>query len=210
MIILMQVVLVIFVIVVFAELLWRTKMLESEYSRKLVHIMVGSFAAFWGFFLSDTQILLMAVSMFSVVLASRVFKLFASIHSVNRKTWGELFFPIGIALCALLTDSPWIFLAAVLHVSLADGLAALIGKNYVKKYGYKVLGQQKTVVGSLTFFNASLAIVLVITLLASELSINLVIALMLPLVATIAENIGFYGSDDVLVPTSVVVMLSGL
>jgi phytol kinase len=210
MLILLQVVLVIFAIVVFAELLWRTKILESEYSRKLIHILVGSFAASWAFYLNDTQIVLLASAMFGVVLISRVFRLFASIHTVNRKTWGELFFPLGIALCALLTDSPWIFLAAILHVSVADGLAALIGRKYVKKHGYRIFGQQKTLVGSLTFFNTSLAIILAVTLLAPELSIHLMLAITLPLTATVAENIGLYGSDDVLIPIAVVAMFSSL
>jgi phytol kinase len=208
--ILLLVILIIFVIVVIAELLWRTNILRSEYSRKLIHILVGSFAASWGFFLRDNQILLLAIAMFMVVLISRVFKIFSSIHMVNRKTWGELFFPLGIALSALLTDSPWIFLAAVLHVSLADGLAALIGRKYVKKYGYTVFGQQKTIVGSLTFLNISLAIILAVMVLAPDLSIHIAVVFALPLVATIAEVLGVFGSDDVLIPLAVVAALSNL
>lgn len=63
----------IFCIVVFAEILWRSKILRSEHSRKLVHILVGTFAAFWGFFLDNNQILLLAAAMFLVVLTSRFF-----------------------------------------------------------------------------------------------------------------------------------------
>lgn len=210
MIILLKTVLAIFAIVVLAEVLWRAKILESERSRKLVHIGVGTFAASWGFYLDDNQILLLAAAMFLVVLVSRLLGLFGSIHSVKRKTWGELFFPLGIALTALLTDSPWIYLAAILHVSLADGLAALIGTKYIRKHGYKVFKQQKTLVGTLTFFNVSIFITLAVVLLSSELQGNFVVILLIPILATAAENTGLYGTDDVVVPLAVMALLSYL
>lgn len=210
MVILFQTILGIFAIVVLAEVLWRAKLLESEHSRKLIHILVGTFTASWMFFLEGRQIVLLAVAMFAVVLVSRIFGLLSSIHSVKRKTWGELFFPLGIALCAVITDSPWVFLAALLHVSLADGLAAIVGSRYIKKHGYKVLKQQKTLVGTLTFFNASLFITLLVVVLAPELQGNVLVVMVVPLVATIAENVGLYGSDDLLVPAIVTVLLMNL
>lgn len=210
MVILLQTVLVIFAIVVLAEVLWRSKQLRSEYSRKFIHIMVGTFAAFWGFFLDDGQILALAAAMFVIVLTSRLFSIFQSIHTVSRKTWGELFFPVGIATTALMTESPWVFMAALLHVSIADGLAALIGSRYVRKHGYKVFKQQKTIVGTLTFFNASVFITLLTVLLAPELQGNLLVILLVPLMATIIENVGHYGADDLLVPIAVAALLGSL
>lgn len=208
MILLLQTAAAIFLILVVAEVLWRAKLLEAEHSRKLVHIVVGTFAATWAFYMQDQQILLLAGAMFLVVVISRLLGIFSSIHSVKRKTWGELFFPIGIALSALLTDSPWIFLAAILHVSLADGLAAVVGRRYVRTHGYKVLGQQKTLVGSLAFFNASLFIVISIVLLVPELQLIPTVLLLVPALATAAENLGLYGSDDLLVPLIVTVLLT--
>ena len=208
MILLFQTAAAIFLILVVAEVLWRAKLLEAEHSRKLVHIVVGTFAASWAFYMNDQQIVLLAGAMFLVVVISRLLGIFSSIHSVKRKTWGELFFPVGIALSALLTDSPWIFLAAILHVSLADGLAAVVGRRYVRTHGYKVLGQQKTLVGSLAFFNASLFIVISIVLLVPELQFIPIVLLLVPALATAAENLGLYGSDDLLVPLIVTVLLT--
>lgn len=210
MIALFQIVCIIFVIVVLAEALWRLKLLESEYSRKLVHILVGTFAATWAFFLSEALILLLAGMMFLVVLISRFFGLFSSIHSVKRKTWGELFFPLGIAGTALIADSPWIFLAALLHVGLADGLAALIGKKYIKKHGYKVLGTQKTVVGSLVFLGVSLVILSTTVAIEPDVALSFLSLSIVSLAATLAENIGVYGSDDTLIPVVVSLLLVGL
>lgn len=207
---LLGVVLGIFVIVVSAELLWRAKILRSEFSRKLIHILVGCFAATWGFFLTDNQIYLLAGAMFLVVMLSRLLGIFQSIHSVSRKTWGELFFPLGIAAAALLTDSPWVFLAAVLHVGIADGLAAVFGSRYIKRYGYKVFKHQKTIVGTLVFFNASVVIITLSILFATELQGNFLVVLLVPLIATVIENIAQYGTDDLLVPVTVSLLLSSL
>jgi phytol kinase len=208
--VLLKVVLAIFIIVVSAEVLWRNKILRSEPSRKLVHILVGTYVASWGFFLADQQILLLAAAMFGVVLASRYLGVLGSIHNVQRKTWGELFFPIGIASCAVLTGSPWIFMAAMLHVSVADGLAAVVGSNYIKKHGYKIFNQQKTIVGSLIFFNASIFITLAATLLAPELQGSVLVVLIVPLLSLAAENIAVYGADDLFVPVVVVLVMNAL
>ncbi|MBA3758095.1 hypothetical protein H0X10_00465 [Candidatus Saccharibacteria bacterium] len=203
-------IIVIFIVIIVTEALWRAKILRNEPARKLVHILVGTFVASWAFFLDDKSIVLLAVAMFAVVLISRTFGIFRSIHSVTRKTWGELFFPLGIVACALLTDSPWIFAAAMLHVSIADGLAAVVGVKYHRKYGYKVFHQQKTSVGTLTFFNASLFITLATVLLAPELQGNLLIIVLVPLASTLAENLTPYGADDLLVPLTVTGLLLSL
>ena len=194
---------VIFVIVVATEFLWRMKLLTSERSRKLVHISVGTFASSWAFFLSQSQIIVLGVLMLAVVIVSRLLKIFSSIHSVKRKTLGEIFFPLGIIICALLTDSPWIYMAALLHVSIADGLAALIGTHYIRKHGYMIFNHQKTVVGTLIFFNASVAITLLTAIAAPELRANPLMVFSIPVLATLAENIGFYGADDLLLPVLV-------
>lgn len=200
-------VLMIFVIVVFTEYIWRAKLLRNEHARKLVHILVGTYAAFWGFYLSTNQILLLAAAMLTVVMVSRTFSIFRSIHAVQRKTWGELFFPATIALCALLTDSPWIFMAALLHVSIADGLAAVIGTKYIRSHGYKIFGHQKTIVGTLVFLISSVLIILATVLFAPDLQVTNLVFLLAPFIATLAENIGFYGTDDLLVPLSIVAAL---
>lgn len=205
---LLAVVFVIFCIVVTAELLWRQKVIRTEQSRKLVHIGVGVFASTWGFFLTQNQIILLAGLLFVVVLFSRIFNIFGSIHKVSRRTLGELFFPLGIALTALLAGSSWVFMAAMLHVGVADGLAALMGVNYVDKHGYKVFGQQKTVVGSVVFAIASLAIVVMTMLASPELTANVVVLLAVPLLSTFAENVALFGSDDVVVPVVVALVMN--
>lgn len=208
MVVLLKVLIAIFVVVVSAEVLWRNKILHSELSRKLVHVLVGTFVASWGFFLTTQQILILATAMLLVVFTSRHLGILKAIHSVNRKTWGELFFPLGIAVCAILTSSPWIFMAAMLHVSLADGMAAIVGSNYIKEHGYKIFRQQKTIVGSLVFIIASLFITLVVAVLAPELRGSSLAILLIPLFSVLTENISGYGADDFFVPVVVTIAMN--
>lgn len=153
------------------------------------------------------------IAMFVVVIFSKSFRIFKSIHGVKRFTVGELLFPVGIFLASLLTQSPWILSAAILHMSVADGFAALVGVRYMKKPGsYNFFGQTKTLMGSLTFFAISCLITVWIVL-AAPTGFGpeaLAMALLLPFLATTLEAIAPFGSDNLLIPLLVVGFLNRL
>ncbi|HET7630139.1 MAG TPA: hypothetical protein VFK03_02085, partial [Candidatus Saccharimonadales bacterium] len=124
---------------------------HGEASRKLIHISVGTFVAFWPLFLSWQQIELLSLAFVGAVLISRQFHVFKAIHSVQRPTWGELYFGIAVGLVAMLTHEPAIYVAALLHMSLADGLAAIVGHRYGHRYVYRIFGSSKSRLGTATF-----------------------------------------------------------
>src|SRR6478752_7428920 len=140
---------VIFVIVIFAEYLSRYKGVHSELTRKIVHVLVGMFVAFWPFFLSWRQIQLLSVMFLVVVLLSIKFGIFSSVHAISRKSMGEVLFAIIIGILAFISSNQWIFAAAMLHLSLADGLAAVIGLAYGEHNSYRIMGRTKSLAGSL-------------------------------------------------------------
>ena len=70
------VVAVVFLLVVLAEILWHHHDLDPEYTRKFVHITVGTFVAFWPFILSPLEIALLSLAFVSVVGASNKFGVF--------------------------------------------------------------------------------------------------------------------------------------
>src|SRR6185436_5556240 len=121
---------VVFLILVFAEYLSRYKGVHSELTRKIVHVLVGMFVAFWPFFLSWQQIQVLSLLFLVVVVISIKLNIFGSIHAVSRNKMGEVLFAVIIGLLAFISSDPWIFAAAMLHLSLADGLAAVIGLAY--------------------------------------------------------------------------------
>jgi phytol kinase len=188
-----------FVVLVASELWWHKHQPNSELSRKFIHITIGSFAAFWPFFLSWNQILFLGVAFVGAVCVSRYLDVFKAIHSVERPTWGEVYFAIAVGLLALLTHDRYIYMAALLTMSLADGLAAVIGVRYGKDNSYKIFRHIKSVIGSLTFFVIT-ASILVGYAVVSHAALRPLDIFALSLMATAVENIAVFGLDNLLVP----------
>lgn len=201
----------IFLILIFSEYLWNTKRITTrEASRKLVHMATGTFIAFWPFFMSFAWIQALSVLLLVVVFASKRLHIFKSIHGVPRPTYGEVLFAVGIFLSATFAQTEWIYTAAVLHLALADGIAALVGIRFIKRFSYTVFGQTKTIIGSLAFYLVSLAITTAVVVLdpVDYGSTGQVIVIWLPVSATLLENIGVYGTDNLFVPVLVVGVLN--
>lgn len=195
----------VFVILLVAEYLFRIKHLPSEITRKLIHIGVGSFAAFWPFFLSWNQIELLAIFFFIGISISRILTIFGSIHIIERRTIGELLFAVSIGLAALITHDRLIYMAALLNLSLGDGLAAIFGSRYGKKHRYKVFNHTKSTTGTAIFWLCSMVILLIYFV--SSHFFSWPILLGLPLATCLIENIGVNGTDNLLVPIAVVLAL---
>lgn len=200
-------VLVVFALLCFSEVWWRSTKVHSEISRKFVHITVGSFVAFWPFFLTWREIELLSLAFLIVVSLSKYLHILNAIHSVQRPTWGEIFFALAVGAVALITHNKWIYMTALLQMSLADGLAAIIGMRYGKRQTYLIFGQVKSVIGSLTFF-----IVSFLTLLSyihfSGSHLNLLDMLGLAVGASFIENLGVMGLDNLFVPILIAVSLT--
>ena len=197
----------VFVLLRLAELLRKKGYIHGEISRKFVHIAVGSFVASWAFFMSTWMIAFMCGAFFTVVLASRYFKLFPAIYNVSRQTWGDILFPIGIVLCALISKSPYIFAASILHLSLGDGLAAVVGETHGRKNSYKIFGNKKSIAGSLTFFVVSTSIIAALVVLQGSGVFNYKL-LLIPAILMVLENISWNGFDNIFVPLFCAILLN--
>lgn len=190
------------------EWLWRKKSIEPETARKIVHILVGTFIAFWPLYMSWQTIQLLSLALFVGVLISYQFGVFGAIHNVKRRTSGELWYPIGIGLAALMTTQPWIFCVAVLHLSLADGIAAIVGSKYGIMH-YKIGEHTRSIIGSLAFLViSSLLCIFAFVALKNELpGVSLIVFAVTPFLATAVESISRHGLDNVLIPLAVVFAL---
>ena len=193
-------------VLVLNELWWRQHNPRGELSRKMVHIIVGSFVAFWPFYLSWEAIEFLSLAFLVVVIISKYLNVFHAIHSVQRPTWGELFFALAVGGVALITHDKWIFMVAILQMSLADGLAAVIGTRYAKRAKYSIFGHTKSFIGSLTFLLVSLVLMLVYSVLAPNTEFTYVLVL-IALGTTLVENFSVYGLDNFLVPIATAVAL---
>ena len=180
-----------------------------ELNRKFVHITVGSFVAFWPLILTWNQIIFLSAAFVLVISISKTFNIFKSIHGVKRATWGEVYFGLVVGLLALVTQDGWIYMTALLHMSLADGLAAVIGMRFGKKNRYSVLGSLKSLVGTMTFFVISLVLLAVYNL-SPDVHVPMLALIGLAASATALENFGMRGIDNLTVPVLIAVTLSVL
>lgn len=196
---------IVFVILVASELWWRLRHPKSELSRKFIHITVGSFVAFWPFFLSWNQIRILALGFVVTVAISKWFHIFRSIHSVQRPTWGEVYFAIVVGAVSFVTHSKAIYAVSLLQMSLADGLAAIVGVRYGRRNRYHIFGNLKSVIGTLTFLVSSLLILVGYSLHSHHLSVAYIIGL--SLTATAAENIAIGGLDNLIIPFLIALVL---
>jgi dolichol kinase len=200
----------IFALLCVTELLWRRGKLRVEASRKVIHIGTGVIIAFLPYFLSWTAIQLLSLALLIVIVISYKLNIFRSIHSVKRITKGEILYPIGIGLCALLEPAPWVFAIAILHLALADGIAALIGVHYGKRTAYTIISHGKSLAGSAAFFIVSFCIFAGASVLVADdkLPAYYVSFAGAALILTVVENVSWYGLDDITVPVSVIVILT--
>ena len=162
---------------------WR---ISPELTRQYVHLLSGVAAVFFAIWLTrDELIALSAVFLVGLFISKRL-SLLQSIHRVRRTTWGELFFPAGIALAAVLylPHSPNLYTLSVLIMALSDPLANLVGRRVAK--GRTVFG--KSLAGSATFFAC--------TLVLSLFFLHPVPALVVGALATVVEALSPNGSDN--------------
>jgi phytol kinase len=197
-------------ILLITEKLSRQKKLSIELSRKIPHIVGGIAIATWPFFVGMDTIVVLGALFFIGTLLVRKLNLFAHARSVDRRSWGEPLFALGITLAALMHPANWVFVAAVLYMALADAAAALAGKS-LGKHGYQVLGQKKTVEGSVTFLIVATIITAYIVFIApSGLELTWPVVLWLPLIAMLTEAAAPFGIDNIAIPLLVAAVLSSL
>jgi dolichol kinase len=198
---------VIVLILYFAERGSRAKHLHPELTRKFVHVTVGTFVAFWPFFLSWRIIASLSLLFFIAIAISMRLEILRSIHSVQRTTKGELLFALAIGVLALIATNKWVFMAGMLNLALGDGMAALVGILKGEGNEYKVFGHTKSRAGTLAFLVTSFCIS-IIYLLFSGSGFSFTTLLLVPVIAAATENLAVNGTDNLAIPVIVALLLS--
>jgi phytol kinase len=201
-------VLAVAVVLLVSEFGWRKQILSDEVGRKFVHIIVGSFVAFWPYYLDWGQIRTLSVAFLAVVIVSNYLRLFHAIHSVQRPTYGEACFALTVGLLTTIVHSKSAYAVALLEMSLADGLAAIVGTRYGGRNGYHILGHKKSVIGTATFMVVSMILLVGYATHATSISVGLMLAI--TGVAAALENLAPLGLDNLVVPLFVGWLLTNL
>jgi phytol kinase len=197
-------------VLLLVEWLTKKKIISSEVSRKIPHILTGIIAACLPFFVTMKTIAVVGIVILIAALVMRRLNLFALSRAADRLTWGELFFALAITICALINPSEWVFTAGILYLALGDSVAALIGKPF-GKHRYKIFGNKKSLEGSIAFMIVAMAITYwVIYIAPSHLHAAWPIIVWLPLLGAVVEAVLPFGLDNLLLPIVIVVVLNML
>lgn len=200
------------IFVVLAEVLRAKTHVHRELTRKVAHIGAAVAVSVWPFYLSMDNISVLALILLLGVVISMRFKLVPSIHNVRRKSHGEWMFALAILGVAAFADSPATFCVSILFLGLADGLAAIIGTMHGKGNEYHIFGSRKSRVGTLTFFAVSVLLLISYNIWSADplAQISGTAIIMVSLLATLLENLGLRGVDNLTVPMLIVISLSSL
>ncbi len=204
------------IVLLLSEYLWRKKIIKGERARKFIHILAGIWVAFWPFYLPFDGIFILGCVALTFLIYERYSHVFGAIYAVKRKTYGEIFYAVAIIFCSYYGQEAWIFTISILLLALADGGAAVAGRLWGQKNEYLVFGfknLKKSVTGTVVFVGLAYISVGIGWLVGGRevIEANVIQTLLvLPLAATILENISPYGSDNLFTPLFATVLLNSL
>lgn len=169
--------------------------LPVNLTRRIAHIGGAFVALAFPFFLSQKESIFIGIIFAGVLFVGRRVALFSSIHNVQRSTLGEVYLPLGIALCAavFLPGEVRAFQYGVLIMGVSDSFAGLGGERFGKHH-IRILGNKKSFEGSAIFFVTSLILTLFFE---SHFGYS---SILIPLILTLSELCLVYGLDNLVLP----------
>lgn len=184
--------------VVVIEVLRRKFGYSPEITRRVVHVFSGLCTILDYLLLPSIWFLvLISTSLVGIALSQKLGWL-TSVHNVRRRTFGEVFLPVGSLSTYLISSipsgssNPKVFLPSLFIMTFADA-AAGITSDLLKL-------ARKSWRGSAVFFALSVAILL-------AFSINFAAALVIAAILTIVERVSKLGSDNFTIPASAAALL---
>lgn len=215
----------VFFFVILAELLTRKFSLNTLVARKIIHFSFGVLVFFLpdyfqsNFYPSLAALLLLLTSLLN--LKSGWFRALLAGHGGSDgqqgavKSYGSIFFPLIflLQLLFLWESHKWILQLSMLVMGVGDSLAAIVGSSVGRKHIEHLTKSPKTIEGSVTMFLSSfllLAIGLMVFssnfsggLAGKPMTVIILLALLLALVATAVEAMLSHGLDNFFIPASI-------
>lgn len=189
----------------------------AEVQRKCVHVMVGLFAMALPALFADRRIVVLLVLLaLAVMLALRLFPRIlggagAAIHSVERKSFGDVWLAVSIGFLFLRSEGVYILYGLPLAIiTLSDAAAALTGSAYGRRR-FATEGGVKSWEGVVAFFMVGWIAAMAILLLFSETPRGNVIVLgaIIAAFGAMVEAVSWRGLDNLFVPLAIHFFLRG-
>lgn len=190
------------------KLLERIARPHPEVLRKLLHVGMGLVAIGLPWVFADRWPVLLLAGLATAALAcvKCVPRLHDGVGSVitgvRRPSFGEVCFPVAVALLIVLSRGDrLLFAVPMLILTLADAVAALVGITY-GRVQYVTSDGLKSAEGSIAFFSIAFLSIHVPLLLLTDVgrAETLLIATIIGLLSTLLEAIAARGLDNLLIP----------
>ena len=194
------------VAIALGEVLRKALHLSQGFTRKFIHVAVGMISIPTVLWFSDLRWAIIPPLAFIVInYLDYRFGLIQAMMSSNRSNLGTVYFPISFAAILLLfwgnpsepTAHPRLIVAALMPLTWGDALAAVVGEKF-GKWRYPIVGQSRSLEGTVTMFVVSAA--------ATWLALgpfspgSLAAALGVAIGAALAESVSPWGIDNLTVP----------
>lgn len=171
--------------------------LKTQFIRKLTHIVTGLIGSSFPFYLTLNQIITLSVLFFILMFVAKLKKMLV-LNNIERVSWGEVYFPISVGICALISlpEHTFAFVVGILTLTFSDSLANIVGSTYpIKKF--TINGQIKSIGGFLAcVFSSLILFALLLHPVAGLWYLIPIFALAVGLV----EFASTYGTDNLTVP----------
>ena len=184
---------------------------SPESSRKLVHLIVGTLVSACPFIFKSNipPVILASIFIFvnSLALKADGFK---GMNSIDRFSYGTVYFPIAFLILALFWwEKPITLVLSILIMTFSDTIAAVIGERTRQPRHFRIWDDIKSVEGSLGMFLSSFMIIYIGTdlfawLFGAAFFLPLPILIgasgFVAMIVTLSEAVSSRGSDNFSVP----------
>jgi dolichol kinase len=178
--------------------------IPADTTRRLTHVAGAGAAATFPWYLQLRDVVLLACAFTTFLAYTWIRASLNSIHGVTRPSAGALFFPIGLGCAALVAwGHPIAFAFGALVLALADPAAGAMGVRITSR-DWRVLGDKKSLNGSLAHFVVVAGLGTIFGIAVGDLQpVKLAAAAG---VLTVIEGSMGYGLDNLLLPLTAAVL----
>ncbi len=168
--------------------------------RKIIHMLSAVAIFFFPYFFSLNQIIFLSLLFAFLFSLARFFDFLPIINKVKRISLGEVFYPLGVMLAAIifLPHEVMAFQFGILVLGFSDALANIFGDLF-GIHRFKILGGAKSLEGSSVFFFSTFILFFLFRFPFSFLDLS--VYLIMSLALTLVELLLFFGLDNLILPS---------
>ena len=175
--------------------------IHKEFIRKGLHAVLAMAFAVLASLVRAEILILIALVLLGVFISIRFARLHTDVHKVERVSFGELFFMVGVVVTAYvaLPENVLLFQTAMLVLAFADTFAALAGIRF-GTHTYHIYDEKRSFEGSFACLVASFCVLVFF-------DVQYVQALYMAVVLTAVEVVSLRGSDNLSLPVATLISL---